>query len=180
MFGYIVVNQAEMKYKEFDVYHSYYCGLCRRLKEKYGIAGQLSLSYDMTFLLMVLTGVYDPETDVDSCRCIAHPFEKHTTRINAFTDYMADMNVLFTYYKCQDDWKMRRSLISIYMGGSWRERVSGPGRSMRKSFGILIFSCMKCRMQKNQAMGMWIPWRGFSDRSCPRSWYARRTSGVRI
>lgn len=39
MFGYIVVNQAEMKYKEFDVYHSYYCGLCRRLKEKYGIAG---------------------------------------------------------------------------------------------------------------------------------------------
>ena len=38
MFGYIIVNKAEMKFKEFDVYHSYYCGLCRKLKEKYGAA----------------------------------------------------------------------------------------------------------------------------------------------
>lgn len=33
MFGYIVVNQQEMKFKEFDEYHRYYCGLCRALKE---------------------------------------------------------------------------------------------------------------------------------------------------
>lgn len=130
MFGYIVVNQAEMKYKEFDVYHSYYCGLCRRLKEKYGIAGQLSLSYDMTFLLMVLTGVYDPETDVDSCRCIAHPFEKHITRINAFTDYMADMNVLFTYYKCQDDWEDEKKLNKYVYG----QILEGKSKWARKKY----------------------------------------------
>ncbi len=58
MFGYIVVNKAEMKFKEFDKYHAYYCGLCRKLREKYGVAGQFSLSYDMTFLLMLLTGLY--------------------------------------------------------------------------------------------------------------------------
>ena len=27
MFGYIAINKAEMKFKDFDVYHSYYCGL---------------------------------------------------------------------------------------------------------------------------------------------------------
>ena len=31
MFGYIVVNQSEMKFKEYDVYRSYYCGLCQSL-----------------------------------------------------------------------------------------------------------------------------------------------------
>ncbi|MBQ8230929.1 MAG: hypothetical protein IJZ34_03220 [Lachnospiraceae bacterium] len=116
MFGYIIVNKAEMKFKEFDVYHSYYCGLCRKLKEKYGAAGQLSLSYDMTFLLMLLSGLYEPETKVSSCKCIAHPFEDHTTRINMITDYMADMNVLFTYYKCLDDWEDEKKALKLVYG----------------------------------------------------------------
>ncbi|MBO4976389.1 MAG: hypothetical protein J6C54_01415 [Lachnospiraceae bacterium] len=116
MFGYIIVNKAEMKFKEFDVYHSYYCGLCRKLKEKYGAAGQLSLSYDMTFLLMLLSGLYEPRTEVSSCKCIAHPFENHATRINIFTDYMADMNVLFTYYKCLDDWEDEKKALKLVYG----------------------------------------------------------------
>lgn len=75
MFGYIVVNQSEMKFKEYDVYRSYYCGLCQSLKERYGVLGQLSLNYDMTFILMLLTGLYEPEDVVGQCRCVAHPFE---------------------------------------------------------------------------------------------------------
>ena len=31
MFGYITINKAEMKFKEFDIYHAYYCGLCQSL-----------------------------------------------------------------------------------------------------------------------------------------------------
>ena len=27
MFGYIIINKGDMKFKEFDIYHSYYCGL---------------------------------------------------------------------------------------------------------------------------------------------------------
>lgn len=116
MFGYIIVNKAEMKFKEFDVYHSYYCGLCRRLKEKYGICGQLSLSYDMTFILMLLTGLYEPDTRVKTCKCAAHPFERHTARINEFTDYIADMNVIFTAYKCEDDWEDEKKLYRYLYG----------------------------------------------------------------
>lgn len=56
LFGYIIVNKPEMKFKEFDLYHAYYCGLCRSLKKCYGMAGQISLSYDMTFLAMLLSG----------------------------------------------------------------------------------------------------------------------------
>ena len=101
MFGYIVVNQSEMKFKEYDVYRSYYCGLCQSLKERYGVLGQLSLNYDMTFILMLLTGLYEPEDVVGQCRCVAHPFEKHQIRRNLFTDYVADMTVLFACYKAE-------------------------------------------------------------------------------
>lgn len=116
MFGYIIVNKAEMKFKEFDIYHAYYCGICRDLKQKYGGVGQLTLSYDMTFLAILLTGLYEPETEVSSCKCIAHPFERHETRNNIFTEYAADMNALFAYYKCQDDWEDERKVWKLLYG----------------------------------------------------------------
>ncbi|MCD8325363.1 MAG: DUF5685 family protein [Lachnospiraceae bacterium] len=115
MFGYVIVNKAEMKYKEFDVYHSYYCGLCHVLKENYGRAGQLSLSYDMTFVLMLLTSLYEPEETADYYRCLAHPFEKHLTVTSEVTEYVADMNVLLTYLKAQDDWKDEKKITGLAM-----------------------------------------------------------------
>ncbi|WP_300713951.1 DUF5685 family protein [uncultured Acetatifactor sp.] len=124
MFGYIAVNKSEMKFKEFDIYHSYYCGICRELKKKYGGLGQLSLSYDMTFLAILLTGLYEPETRVGSCKCVAHPFESHETRNNIFTEYAADMNMLFACYKCQDDWEDERK-FGKYAYGRMLEAKAG-------------------------------------------------------
>ncbi len=143
MFGYIIINKAEMKFREFDVYHSYYCGLCRRLKEKYGFLGQITLSYDMTFLVMLLTGLYEPETQEKHYKCAAHPFEKHLARINMFTDYAADMNVLFSYYKCRDDWEDERKLWKLAYGkllkpkyrrveGAYGEKVLRVDRLLRE------------------------------------------------
>ena len=62
MFGYIVMNKPEIKMKDFDMYRTFYCGLCRELREKYGISGQITLSYDMTFVIMLLSGLYEPKT----------------------------------------------------------------------------------------------------------------------
>lgn len=105
LFGYIIVNKPEMKFKEFDLYHAYYCGLCRSLKKCYGMAGQISLSYDMTFLAMLLSGLYEPEETCSRERCVAHPLSRHMAIENIFTEYAADMNVLLTMYKCEDDWQ---------------------------------------------------------------------------
>lgn len=110
MFGYIVVNKPEMKFREFDMYQSYYCGLCKSLKERYGKRGQITLSYDMTFLALLLTSLYEPETVSGYRRCAAHPVEKHLYRQNEFTDYAADMNLLLSYEKCLDDWNDERKI----------------------------------------------------------------------
>ena len=116
MFGYVIVNKGDMKFKEFDVYHSYYCGLCQALRKRYGKAGQMSLSYDMTFLAMLLGSLYEPETRTENIKCIAHPFEKHMARSNEFSSYAADMNLLFTYYKCRDDWEDERKMSRLAYG----------------------------------------------------------------
>lgn len=110
MFGYVVIHKPEMKFREFDLYRSYYCGLCRELKRNYGIKGQMTLNYDMTFLTILLSGLYDSDTKKDECRCVAHPFEKHETRINEFTEYAADMNIVLSYYQCMDDWNDSRKV----------------------------------------------------------------------
>lgn len=105
MFGYIVINNKEMKPKEYEVYHSYYCGLCRELNEVCGLKGRLTLTYDMTFLVILLSGLYEPETKQEIKKCVFHPLQENETRTNLCTSYVADMNLLMAYYQCLDDWK---------------------------------------------------------------------------
>lgn len=127
MFGYVVINQPEIKFKDYDVYRSYYCGLCRRLKENYGRTGQATLSFDMTFVVILLTALYEADTKKQICRCITHPMHKHAETISKFSDYAADMNILLTYYKCQDDWldehKYTRFAQAKMLGGKFK-RIS--------------------------------------------------------
>ena len=113
MFGYVVMNKPEMKIKDFDVYRSFYCGLCRELREKYGIPGQISLNYDMTFVILLLSGLYEPPVRRGTTRCIIHPVIRQEVRKNEITEYAADMNLLLTYYKCMDDWKDEQKLLRL-------------------------------------------------------------------
>ncbi|MBR7147285.1 MAG: hypothetical protein IKD13_00520, partial [Firmicutes bacterium] len=69
MFGYVLVDKPELKIREFDVYKSWYCGLCQKLKERSGFLGQMTLTYDMTFLILLLHGLYEPEERCGECRC---------------------------------------------------------------------------------------------------------------
>lgn len=123
MYGYVIVNKPELKFKEYDIYRSYYCGLCTSLKEKYGFGGQISLSYDMTFLVILLTGLYEPETIEYEARCAAHPIAKHKVRTNEVTEYAADMNLLMTYYKCADDWKDEKKFTRLAYAKALKKRV---------------------------------------------------------
>lgn len=70
----------------------------------------------MTFLAILLTGLYEPQTRLGSCKCVAHPFESHGTRNNIFTEYAADMNLLFACFKCRDDWEDERKAWKFLFG----------------------------------------------------------------
>ena len=110
MFGYITVNRPELKIKDDALYRSFYCGLCRSLKKRYGLAGQGTLSYDMTFVGLLLSALYEPVTEEDVTLCLIHPLERHPIVKNDYIDYAADMNLLLAYYNLLDDWQDDKKL----------------------------------------------------------------------
>lgn len=105
MFGYININQKIMADEDKKAYQSYYCGLCRRLKSNCGAKGQMLLNYDMTFLIVLLTGLYELTNETSEITCALHPTKKRTVWMNEATDYAADMNLILAYHNLVDDWK---------------------------------------------------------------------------
>lgn len=113
MFGYVNIYKPELKMKDFYKYKAYYCGLCKTLKDKYGSFGQMTLTYDMTFLIILLTSLYESNTEHEIHRCIVHPVKKHDTLCNEITDYAADMNIVLSYYHLLDNWQDDRSIAGF-------------------------------------------------------------------
>lgn len=111
MFGYITVNKDTLSEENKKIYQSYYCGLCQTMKSQYGRRAQMALNYDMTFLIVLLTGLYEPDSVTrDGFVCSVHPTKKRTLRTNEITEYAAAMNILLAYYNLIDDWKDDKSL----------------------------------------------------------------------
>ena len=103
MFGYVRINKMDLTFREFDYYKGYYCGLCKYLKENHGEVSRLSLNYDITFLIVILTALYKLDSDITYERCIANPLKKKMRIMNEITEYAASMNILLSYYKLEDN-----------------------------------------------------------------------------
>ncbi len=113
MFGYILANPNYMDEQEHQRYRSAYCGLCRTLGKRHGQLARLSLTYDMTFLLLFLGALYEPEEQSETFRCLMHPKTPRTAFRTRYTEYAADMNVLLAYLNFRDDWEDDRKLSAL-------------------------------------------------------------------
>jgi len=113
MFGYVKINKMDLTFREYEHYRGYYCGLCKYLKDNHGEISRLSLNYDITFLILILTSVYRPKPAVLEEGCIVNPFKKKKKIINEITEYAASMNVLLTYYKLEDNLKDDKGIKDI-------------------------------------------------------------------
>jgi hypothetical protein len=103
MFGYVKINKMDLTFREYDHYKSYYCGLCKCLKRNHGEISRLSLNFDITFLIVLLSSIYRPKSVVTDETCISSPIKRNKVLINEVTEYAASMNVLLTYYKLEDN-----------------------------------------------------------------------------
>ncbi len=126
MFGYVTINRGELKVRELETYESYYCGMCRMLKDRYGFAGCTMLNYDMTFLGMLLSSLYEEkETPVKRvCRPGSKKqLEKKLSKnslpkqavITESLGYAADMNYMLAYHNHMDNWLDEHSFASLNM-----------------------------------------------------------------
>ena len=128
MFGTITVNKEELKIREWNRYHAYYCGLCRSLKESAGQKARLTLTYDMTFLAILLDSLYDCERKEGQARCVVHPAKKHAYVQSETTNYAADMNILLCYDNLLDDWQDEKQVgaaVAARALRSAKRRIAG-------------------------------------------------------
>lgn len=105
MFGYILPSLDSLEDEEKQRYKAVYCGVCRSIRQRYGQRSRLTVSYDMTFMALVLGSLYEPEETQGSKRCPVHPVQPQDFARNEFTDYAADMSIALAYHKCLDDWR---------------------------------------------------------------------------
>ena len=110
MFGYINVNKKELSEENQKIYQAFYCGLCQTLREHCGKKGQVLLSFDMTFLELLLTGLYEPNQFEYEFTCMIHPTKKQLAYENEVSDYCAAINVMLAYHNLVDDWKDEKKL----------------------------------------------------------------------
>ena len=130
MFGYITPVLSVLTEEQKQRYRSFYCGVCHALKKRHGLAGRVSLSNDMTFLALLLSSLYEPETGSASARCGVHPLKSHPYLSSKMIDYAADMNALLFYYKCEDQRMDDRSLL----GKAGESLFRGPAQKIGKDW----------------------------------------------
>lgn len=109
MYGFLTADTGSLTQEEFERYRACYCGLCRSLGERHGAVGRLTLNYDMTFLVLLLGSMYEPDEAEETFRCTVHPEGRRTRWRSVFSDYAADMNAALACLKCRDDWNDDRS-----------------------------------------------------------------------
>ncbi len=130
MYGYVQICKPELKFREFDEYRCHYCGLCRCLRAQFGTIGQFFLSYDLTFLTLLLDSLYEPACVSGKARCIAHPLQKQGFTQSEVTAYAADMSLLLTAYKLQDDWQDEHSHWKLLLS----KVISGKSGKVRTAY----------------------------------------------
>ncbi|MDO4488073.1 MAG: DUF5685 family protein [Eubacteriales bacterium] len=130
MFGFVTANRAELTEEEMKRYRAAYCGLCFAIKKGHGNLSRLMLSYDLTFLSMLLSSLYEPDEMSGQSRCLLHPGKPHDFVSTKYSEYAADMTVALGYYKCLDDWNDDKNVL----GKAYSELIKGEYKKVKKKW----------------------------------------------
>lgn len=103
MFGFVMADIKELSEEAQKRYCSVYCGVCRRMRMRASRSARLGLSYDVTFLSLLLMSLYEPEETAGKRACGIHPIRPRPWVDNEYIVYGADMNIALAYYNALDD-----------------------------------------------------------------------------
>ena len=104
MFGYLRPEVGELRTREYELYKSVYCGLCKSMGRNYGVLTRFTLSYDCTLLAMFAISVRNECSHVKDGRCVFNPLKKCmfcSSEGEGFR-FAGAVSVIMTYYKLSD------------------------------------------------------------------------------
>lgn len=104
MFGYVTPAFEALSDEDKLLFRSFYCSLCKEIG-KNSQAARLALSYDMTFLAILLSALSEDETkSKGKHKCLLHPMKAATEEFqNDAIKYAADLSIILTKAKFDDD-----------------------------------------------------------------------------
>lgn len=107
MFGYVCVNKAEMKIKDYETYKAVYCSLCKRLGKDYRFFSRFLLNYDLTFFALLSMSKSEDKLCIKKKRCCCNPLKTCNYVCNAESDdslgKASALLVIMAYYKLIDN-----------------------------------------------------------------------------
>lgn len=105
MLGYVRMYKPELKVKEYETYRGLYCTLCKHLGRQYGILSRLILSYDLTFLALIILSVQSVSPSFKGGRCPFNLSKKcnYCTNADEVFNFTSAVSVIMFYYKVKDN-----------------------------------------------------------------------------
>lgn len=105
LFGYVAASLQELDQTQRQRYMGAYCGICRAIGRRASGPSRLALNYDMVFLALLLSSLYEPEETTAQGRCLLHPLSARPCLSGPTVDYAADMNVALAFFSADDHWR---------------------------------------------------------------------------
>jgi len=150
MFGYVVAEAGSLSETALQRYRSCYCGLCRTIGENYGDLQRAALNYDMTFLVLLLSSLYEPEETEGRKRCVIHPLSRRAYHQSDVTVYAAAMNMALAYHNCMDDWHDEKKVKAGILAAVFRSSAHSVQSRYPRQWQA-IETCMKSLHQIESA-----------------------------
>ena len=146
MFGYVKTDKPEMKIKEYEAYRGLYCSLCKAMGRHFGIFSRLTLSYDITFLVLTRLSFLGTLPCFDSGRCYFNPSKKCNYCNNAEEElrYASAVAMMMFYHKVRDninDGSVLKKLL-MYLILPWAKIKYKKAAGMYGKIAEIIAECM--------------------------------------
>lgn len=146
MFGYVKTDKPEMKIKEYEAYRGLYCSLCKAMGKHFGVFSRLTLSYDITFLVLVRLSFSGTLPCFDSGRCAFNPTKKCNYCTNAEEElrYASAVAMMMFYHKVRDninDGSVLKKLL-MYLLLPWSTLKYKKAKKMYGEIAGIVSECM--------------------------------------
>ena len=104
MFGYVRADTPYLYIKDDRLYRAMYCGVCKGIAEVCGHSARMGLSYDVTFLSVLLHNILGQDVVIEKQHCLTHCIRsRQMANVDELTRQLGALNTALVYYKCTDD-----------------------------------------------------------------------------
>ena len=104
MFGYVRTDTPYLYIKDDKLYKAMYCGVCKGIAEVCGQTARMGLSFDTTFLSVLLHNIAGVDVKIEKSHCLTHCIRaREMANVDEMTRQIGALNAILVYYKYTDD-----------------------------------------------------------------------------